>query len=259
MAATPSIPEMLRVKATAVTAPPSWAVLQRKLIDLMERAVPIMSRKYADRGGTWYWSDDMDDDYERSYNWCLLYAIGGGQHLVDLALKHWNATTRLFDDRDGNRANHRDYYYGIAPKQLKYSIHNEYFSLAHPGDAEWHHMGEGNMASYAFGEHQFTEGEIRRAGCADQLEVLRGPTAADEPHPGGGGAAALRQRPQLCFSLALRIAGYTYYSPLAAPWKVWCGSISEAHQRTSVQALSPEPLKPPFAAPGDFRVRPQNV
>ena len=49
-------------------------------------------------------------------------------------MKHWNATTRLFDDCDDNRANDRDYYHGIAPKQLKYSIHNEYFSLAHPDD-----------------------------------------------------------------------------------------------------------------------------
>ena len=76
----------------------------------------------------------MDDYYERSYNRCLLYALGGSQHLVYLALKHWNETTRLFDDCDDNRANHRDYYHGIAPKQLKYSIHNDYFSLVHPDD-----------------------------------------------------------------------------------------------------------------------------
>ena len=145
-----NMPAMARVTASQVDAPPSWAVLQRKLISLMEEAAPAMSRKYADRGGTWYWSDDMDDYYERSYNWCLLYALGGGEHLVDLALKHWNATTRLFDDRDGNRANNLDYTHGCR-KKLKYSIHNEYFSLAHPGDAEWHHMGEGNMAFYDFG------------------------------------------------------------------------------------------------------------
>ena len=68
-----------------------------------------------------------------------------------MALKHWNATTRLFDDRHGNRANNLTYHHGSTPMELKYSIHNEYFSLAHPGDAEWHHMGEGNMAFYDFG------------------------------------------------------------------------------------------------------------
>jgi hypothetical protein len=147
---TPTMPEMPSVTASEIGAPPTWALLQRKLISLMENAAPVMSRKYADRGGTWYWSDDMDDYYERSGNWCLLYTLGGGEHLVDLALKHWNATNRLFDDRDGNRANHLDYTHG-APKTLKHSIHNEYFSLAHPGNAEWHHMGEGNMAFYDFG------------------------------------------------------------------------------------------------------------
>ena len=64
----------------------------------------MMSAKYAERSGAWYWSDDLDDYYERSYNWCLLYNMGGDESLVDLALKHWNATTRLFDDRDNNRA-----------------------------------------------------------------------------------------------------------------------------------------------------------
>jgi hypothetical protein len=148
--ATPKMPEMPSVTASQISAPPTWALLQRKLMSLMEQAAPVMSLKYADRGGTWYWSDDMDDYYERSGNWCLLYALGGGEHLVDLALKHWNATNRLFDDRDGNRANHLEYTHGVA-KTLKHSIHNEYFSLAHPGDAEWHHMGEGNMAFYDFG------------------------------------------------------------------------------------------------------------
>jgi len=146
-----TIPSMVRIEGSEVSAPPAWALLQRKLIALMEKAAPVMSRKYADRAGTWYWSDDMDDYYERSYNWCLLYALGGDNTLVDLALKHWNATTRLFDDRDGNRANSLEYFHGTTPKTLRYSIHNEYFSLAHPGDAEWHHMGEGNMAFYDFG------------------------------------------------------------------------------------------------------------
>ncbi len=158
------LPQMPTITATKVSAPPSWALLQRKLIALMERAAPMMSNKYAERSGAWYWSDDMDDYYERSYNWCLLYALGGDESLVDLALKHWNATTRLFDDRDGNRANNLDYFHGTTPKTLKYSIHNEYFSLAHPGDAEWHHMGEGNMAFYDFGVADPTISEnVRRA------------------------------------------------------------------------------------------------
>ncbi|MBM3934948.1 MAG: hypothetical protein FJ319_11735 [SAR202 cluster bacterium] len=158
------MPQMVNVKATQVTPPPAWALLERKLIALLESSARLSSEKYADRAGQWYWFDDMDDYYERSYNWCLLYALGGDESLVDLALKHWNATTRLFDDRDRNRANYLDYHHGPHPMRFRHNIHNEYFSLAHPGDAEWHHMGEGNMAFYDLGVADPTISEnMRRA------------------------------------------------------------------------------------------------
>ena len=158
------MPELVNVRATQVTAPPPWALLERKLISLMEKGAQMMSRKYAERSGAWYWADDLDDYYERSHNWCLLYNMGGDEGLVDLALKHWNATTRLFDDRDGNRANNMDYIHGTTPKRLKHNIHNEYFSIVQPEDAEWHHMGEGNMAFYdlALGDPAIHE-NVRRA------------------------------------------------------------------------------------------------
>ena len=159
-----AMPELAAIKATEVKAPPVWALMERKLIDLMEKGAHMMSRKYAERSGAWYWSDDLDDYYERSYNWCLLYNMGGEESRVDLALKHWNATSRLFDDRDRNRANNLDYYHGAHPMKLKHNIHNEYFSIVHPGDAEWHHMGEGNMGFYdlAVGDPTISE-NVRRA------------------------------------------------------------------------------------------------
>ena len=152
------------LSATQIKAPPNWALVERKLITLMEKGAAMMSRKYAERSGAWYWSDDLDDYYERSYNWCLLYSMGGDESLVDLALKHWNGTTRLFDDRDHNRANNLDYKHGTTPMKFRHNIHNEYFSLATPGDAEWHHMGEGNMGFYdlALGDPTISE-NARRA------------------------------------------------------------------------------------------------
>ncbi len=159
-----SIPGLIDIKATEVKAPPAWAVMERQLITLMEESAHIVVRKYAERGGTWLWSDDLDDYYERSHNWCLLYAMGADESLVDMALEKWNATTRLFDDRAKNRANSLDYYHGTTPNKLKHNIHNEYYSLANPGDAEWHHMGEGNMAFYDFGVADPTISEnVRRA------------------------------------------------------------------------------------------------
>jgi len=186
------LPKMPTITATAVTAPPSWALLERKLIALMEDGVHMMSRKYAERSGAWYWSDDLDDYYERSYNWCLLYNMGGDESLVDLALKHWNATTRLFDDRAKNRANNLDYHHGVTPMKLKHNIHNEYFSIAHPGDAEWHHMGEGNMAFYdlALGDPTIYE-NVRRARRFAGMYLGEDPESptcrvAAPPHPAGG-------------------------------------------------------------------------
>ena len=41
---TMSMPKMVGVQATDITAPPSWAILQRKLMVLMEEAAPMMSR-----------------------------------------------------------------------------------------------------------------------------------------------------------------------------------------------------------------------
>ena len=159
-----TLPQMPTITASEIKAPPTWALLERKLITLMEKGAHMMSQKYAERSGAWYWSDDLDDYYERSYNWCLLYNMGGDESLVDLALKHWNATTRLFDDRDGNRANNMDYHHGAHPMRLVHNIHNEYFSIAHPGDAEWHHMGEGNMGFYDLGLGDPTISEnVRRA------------------------------------------------------------------------------------------------
>ena len=158
------MPDIANIKATRVSAPPTWALLERKLISLMEKGAHMMRAKYAERSGAWYWRDDLDDYYERSYNWCLLYNMGGDESLVDLALKHWNASTRLFDDRDNNRANNMDYLHGTTPMRLKHNIHNEYFSIAHPGDAEWHHMGEGNMGFYDLGLGDPTISEnVRRA------------------------------------------------------------------------------------------------
>ena len=37
---TVSMPKMVGVQATEITAPPSWAILQRKLMALMEEAAP---------------------------------------------------------------------------------------------------------------------------------------------------------------------------------------------------------------------------
>jgi hypothetical protein len=49
----------------------------------------------SERGEDWQSRDGADDFYESFYNWPLLYLLGGGDHLLPLAIRQWNATTNL--------------------------------------------------------------------------------------------------------------------------------------------------------------------
>ena len=56
---------MINITAANTSAPPNWALLERKLIDLMEEAAQSMIEKYTDPSGVVYYADDVDDLYER--------------------------------------------------------------------------------------------------------------------------------------------------------------------------------------------------
>ncbi len=139
-----SIPGMVGIKATEISAPPAWALMERNLISLMEDAAPMMVKKYTEPGGGLYYAEDFDDLYEQFYNWGLFYAIGADESLHDLALQEWNATTRISDDSFNHRLRHNNF-----TKVFRPSAHNEFWNLEQA--AEWHHLGEGNMAFYDFG------------------------------------------------------------------------------------------------------------
>ena len=149
-----SIPGMVTVKATKLSAPPAWALKQRNLISLMEDAAPMLLQKYAEPGGALYFADDLDDLYERIYNWGLFYAMGADERLLEMALLCWNASTRISSDEIVHREHPR----------FSQQVHREYYNLVQPGAAEWHHLGEGNMAFYDFGVASPTISEnVRRA------------------------------------------------------------------------------------------------
>jgi hypothetical protein len=133
------MPGLIKIIAKDVSPPPQWALLEHKLIKLMENSVSRMVDKYAENGGAFYFADDLDDLYELTYNWSLFYAMGADKQVFNLALQQWNATTRFFSDDIVSRKHSR----------FRPQIHNEYYNLATP--AEWHHKGEGNMAFYHFG------------------------------------------------------------------------------------------------------------
>ena len=94
---------MPTIEATLPLAqPPAWAVLERQLIKTMEDAVHPFLEKYTRPDGRLIWRDGLrhsrdgaDDFYESFYNWPLLYLLGGGDHLLALGQRQWEATTEL--------------------------------------------------------------------------------------------------------------------------------------------------------------------
>jgi hypothetical protein len=91
-----------RIEATVpCLMPPAWAVLERKLFDVMDRSVyPFLEKYTRADDGTLIWRDKLvgrdgaDDFYESFYNWPLLYLLGGRDHLLTLAHREWNAITK---------------------------------------------------------------------------------------------------------------------------------------------------------------------
>ena len=49
------LPDMPSLSATRIEPPPTWALLERKIISLMARGAAMLSRKYAERSGAWSW------------------------------------------------------------------------------------------------------------------------------------------------------------------------------------------------------------
>ena len=93
-----SVSGMAHIKATRVSPPPGWALLERELISLMEAAVDVAAKKYSRPDGTPYRVDDVDDTYEAHSYKGLLYAIGGDDRVLEIGLREWNAITRFYDD-----------------------------------------------------------------------------------------------------------------------------------------------------------------
>ena len=65
--------------ASQQTDPPQWAMLERHLLQVNEKAAALMIEKHCAPGGMLYYADDIDDYYEKVYNWGLLYAMGANK------------------------------------------------------------------------------------------------------------------------------------------------------------------------------------
>ena len=148
--------DMISIKATEISPPPAWALMERQLIELMEQAVDLAAQKYSRLDGTPYNVNDVDDTYEAHSYKGLLYAIGADEKVLEIGLREWNAITRLYDDGIVRRDDEPQH------PEFRVQLHNEYYNLS--GPADWFHMGEGNQSFYCFGLADPTHPEnLRRA------------------------------------------------------------------------------------------------
>jgi hypothetical protein len=115
-----------------VLDPPPWAVLERQLFAALDQSVYPFLERYAHPDGTLIWRDTLhgrdgaDDFYESSYNWPLLYLLGGGEHLLTLGIRQWEAITRQ-----------------VAALKPLGQVYQEY-----ERGYDWFHQGESNLYFY---------------------------------------------------------------------------------------------------------------
>ena len=79
--------------------PAHWAVWQRRLFDALDQSVQPFLDHFTREDGEFIWQDEWgggspDDFYEPFFNWPLVYLMGGGEHLLHLADRQWEAITR---------------------------------------------------------------------------------------------------------------------------------------------------------------------
>ena len=117
---------------TGRTPPAGWAVKQRYLIDLMNRAAPEFIKRYTRSDGSLVWRrewpgmDGSDDGYESFVSFPLFYILGGGENVHELARREWDAVTWQFTE------------YG--------QVHREYDAYY-----DWMHHGESSTYIYYYG------------------------------------------------------------------------------------------------------------
>ena len=89
-----------------IQSPPTWAVLERELIDKMNAAGPQILERYTRPDGTLFWPthpdfqsiDGLDDAYESFHNWSLFYMLGGDRRFLTDADTEFDVITTIWRD-----------------------------------------------------------------------------------------------------------------------------------------------------------------
>ncbi len=89
---------------TPIGAPPAWAIMQRRLFDVMDEGWWLFRERYCLPDGSLRYAgpvqsrDGADDFYEAFVNWPVLYQLGGADDLIDVSKWHWEGVTRQLTD-----------------------------------------------------------------------------------------------------------------------------------------------------------------
>jgi hypothetical protein len=81
-------------------SPPAWAILERRLFDLLDDAWRLFETRYCRPDGGLIFTgkgesrDGADDFYETFFNWPALYQLGGSDDLLAASKQHWTGVTR---------------------------------------------------------------------------------------------------------------------------------------------------------------------
>ena len=109
---------------------PAWAVLERRLFDVIEEAWPAFSERYCEPDGrlrlgrTMVGRDGADDFYEAFFNWPAFYSLGGSPEILEASKHHWRGVTAQLTE------------YGMLSAEFE----NGY---------DWFHLGESMIFFYA--------------------------------------------------------------------------------------------------------------
>ncbi|MET8966313.1 hypothetical protein ABZX69_43925 [Streptomyces sp. NPDC004074] len=172
------------VATTPSTAPPTWAVLQRRLFDDLDTAWRAFRDRYTDpRDGRLRFADRIDDRdgaddfYEAFFNWPALYLLGGADDLLPAVKRHWE---------------------GVTAQLTELGLYKDEFERGY----DWFHQGEALLMFYGICAADPADERFRRralrfaeqylpdspAGNYDpETRIIRTPhNGSDGPRPGLG-------------------------------------------------------------------------
>ncbi|GAB2607378.1 hypothetical protein [Kribbella endophytica] len=104
MTTAPAVAPPRVVAATPVGSPPAWAIMQRRLFDVMDEGWWLFRERYCKPDGSLRYAgevpsrDGADDFYEAFVNWPVLYQLGGADDLLEVSKWHWEGVTRQLTD-----------------------------------------------------------------------------------------------------------------------------------------------------------------